>query len=289
MDLCIKDKCKRCDVGYIIKDYITPLMQALSVHLSEYNMRLIETKCLNTAVMMMYLFFGPNSLKHTQYCDVHNVVERHKNGQDNNRQIVKQLSKDILRKTNKRYVYYIMLTDGYFVKPDGSKVFFPGHVFLIEKIPSDNEVYYYIYQSYINEYTFQEYIEINKTIKVSQKKLEYYLSCISHMVNHRVWNEGFVKFWKDMTKVDTKHMLDSVADEAFYVCYQKVLHKNCVSELIKFCTFVLKHLPKSATKQNEIFGDHIDYHEKSVPLTNAEMRTLIEALNKKLKLAIIAK
>lgn len=282
MNLCIQDRCKRCDIGYIIKDYIRPLMQALSVHLSEYNMRLIETKCLNTAVMMMYLFFGQNSLKHTQYCDVHNVVERHKQGQDNNAQIVKQLTKDITRKTAQRYVYYIMLTDGYFIKPDGSKVFFPGHVFLIEKIPSEQGLYYYIYQSYINEYTFEEYVEINKTIKIHQKKLDYYLSNIANMVKDRVWNEDFVKFWKDMTKVDTKHMLDSVADEAFYVCYQKVLHKKCVSELFRFTSYVLKHIPMSENKMNETFGGHIDYHEKSRPLTNGEMRKSMQALYQRL-------
>lgn len=38
--LCIHDQCKRCDIGYLIKDYMKPLMQALTVQIREYNMRL---------------------------------------------------------------------------------------------------------------------------------------------------------------------------------------------------------------------------------------------------------
>lgn len=50
-----------CDLGYVIQHHIPALMQLLTNELKEYNMQLITTKCLNTAVMMWYLFLGEQS------------------------------------------------------------------------------------------------------------------------------------------------------------------------------------------------------------------------------------
>ena len=214
---CINDNCKRCDIGYIIKDYMKPLMQALTIQIREYNMRLVESKCLNTAVSIFTLLFGNNALKHTIYCDVQNVQQRHKEFKDNNAAIAKKMEEDVLRKTKSRYVYYSMLTDGIFVLPDGTKRNFPGHVFLIEKIPWGDDVFYYIYQSYIDKYTFTEYVTKYKSIKVTKEKMEYYMKSINNMVNNRVWDADFIRFWEDMTKVNTNDMLGGVPDGAFLV------------------------------------------------------------------------
>jgi hypothetical protein len=272
MALCTSKECKRCDIGFIIKDYVRPLMQALSVHLQEYNMQLMETKCLNTAVMMMYLLFGTKSLQHTRYCDVPNVVKRHLHSQDNSITIANNLKTDILRKTKHRYIYYVMLTDGYFVKDDGSKVFFPGHVFLIEKVPNANgsDMEYFIYQSYINEYTLETQVAINQKMKVKSDKIWYYMDNICRMTKEKIWDENFTEFWKDMTHVDTKQMNGSRPLQAFYVCFQKVQHKKCAEELIKFSKFILTTIPKNLP--SNIYGkSNTVYHENSEPLTNKQM------------------
>jgi hypothetical protein len=274
---CINDKCKRCDIGYLIKDFLKPLLQAITVHVREYNMRLIQTKCLNTAVSIVFLLFGKKALKHTVYCDVSNVVDRHHNNIDNSSSIASKMKKDILRKTDKRYVYYIMLTDGYFIKPDGSKAFFPGHVFVIEKIPWGSQTVYYLYQSYIDNYTFAQYIDKYKTIKISQKKVEYYMSKINDMVSNRVWDADFVKFWQDLTKVDTSNMLNGVPQDAFFVCYRKIKSENCMKNLLSFVKSIRKTIPKE--KEGEIYGSPEIFDEDSNPLTNGEMRVMIEKLN----------
>lgn len=281
MSLCIKDKCKRCDIGYLIKDYIKPLMQSMTVEIKEYNMRLIETKCLNTAVMFFVLFFGMKALKHTAYCDVHNVVERHKSNEDDNVKISSNMYNDILRKTSKRHVYYVMLTDGYFTKPDGSRVFFPGHVFVLEKVPWGDNMFFHIYQSYIQQYTFGEFVDKYKSIKLSEQKMRYYLSSIMNMVVNRVWNEAFIKFYKDMTKVDTSHMLNGIPDNAFYVCYRKVPHHHCVKNLNGFVKSVLKKIPDDF--DNTIYGDISSFDQESNPLTNGELKKELSSLLKKLQ------
>jgi hypothetical protein len=272
---CIEDKCKRCDIGYIIKDFLKPLLQAITVHVREYNMRLIETKCLNTAVAIVFLLFGKRALKHTVYCDVGNVVSRHQNNIDNSSTIAFKMKKDILRTTDKRYVYYIMLTDGYFVKPDGNRGFFPGHVFVIEKIPWGEKMIYYLYQSYIDNYTFADYVKIYKSIRINQKKIEYYMEKINDMVNNQIWDADFVKFWKDLTKVDTSNMLNGKPQEAFFVCYRKIRSENCMKNLKEFVKKVKKSIPISnavnGEVSNNIYGSVDMFDENSHPLTNSEM------------------
>jgi hypothetical protein len=195
------------------------------------------------------------------------------------------MKKEILRKTKHRYIYYVMLTDGYFYKRDGSKVFFPGHVFLIEKVPWKGEMFYYIYQSYINEYTLEAQVAPGqKSMKISQEKMEYYLRKICDMTQKKVWDEDFVKFWMDMTRVDTKHMLSTSPQNAFFVCFRKIRHESCVKELLKFSKFISKDVSSSLDKPDEVYGKKSTYfHEKSSPMTNKEIHGAFLSLTRKLE------
>jgi len=47
-----------CDIGYVIQDHLPALMQIMTNELTDYSMQLMTTKCLNTAIMMWYLFLG---------------------------------------------------------------------------------------------------------------------------------------------------------------------------------------------------------------------------------------
>ena len=259
------------------------LMQALTIQLDLYSFRLITTKCLNTAVSFFYLFFGDKALKHTVYCDVHNVQQRNKDGIDNNSLIADRLRKDILRRTHHRYVYYLMLADGPYIMPDGTTQFFVGHVFCIEKVPNgDQEPFYYLYQSYIDQYTFAEYVDKYKSILISQSKLKYYMDMINKMVNTKKWDQEFVDFWKDFTKVDTSHMLGGRADGAFLVCYQRLKYTHCVKNVAKFVDKTLGLIPHN--KENEIFGDPNIYDANSNPLTNGEIRQNLRSLKSKMSI-----
>lgn len=269
----------------LVKQYIKPLMQLLSAMLSEYNMRLVQTKCLNTAVMFMYLFFGHKALSMTQYCDVRNVVYRHTSLYDDNIAIVERMKKDILKQASQRYVYYVMLTDGEFRKPDGTKVFFPGHVFIIEKVPCSQGQYYHIYQSYINKYTFAEYVDKHKTIKVSQQKVQYYLESVMRMVKSKTWDNEFRKFWNQMTKVDTPEMVGSHARDAFYVCYKRKPYSHCLKHLRALVEKGLASIPKQTALENTVYGDHVSYDDLALPLTNKQMQKQLQRLKSRIEMA----
>lgn len=68
-----------CDLGYIIKDDLCPLLHVMTNRLKTYNMQLLTTKCLNTAVMMLHLLMSADESavsEHTVHCDVPNVRAR---------------------------------------------------------------------------------------------------------------------------------------------------------------------------------------------------------------------
>ena len=262
----------RCDIGYVVKDFVKPIMQAMTVAVKDYNMRLITTKCLNTAVMFMVLFFGKDALKDTVYCDVDNVVRRHETRSDNNMTLVRSFSADLLKRTKTRYVYYLMLTDGYFVKDDGSRAFFPGHVMVWEKIPdaSEDRVHYYIYQSYINEYDYNGSLQFRESPALTRDTMAYYLRCLTAFAETPVWTDDMVAFWKDLTNVDTTSMLTGRPDNAFFMCYRKRANTMCLKNLRHFATHTLASIP---TAENvAIYGNPAIFDEKAQPLTNKEMR-----------------
>ena len=60
MDVC---KYANCDVTNIIMKYLEPLMQICSATMTDYNMQMRTTKCLNTAVMLTNILGGSDKLK----------------------------------------------------------------------------------------------------------------------------------------------------------------------------------------------------------------------------------
>lgn len=277
---CAYDKCRRCDIGYLIAPYMNALIQSMSIQVKYYFLKNVASKCLNTAVSMFFLFFGKNALKHTIYCDVHNLQERHKNKVDNNSLIAAKLRDDILRKTKSRYIYYCMNSDGVLLKPDGSTNFFVGHVYVIEKVPENGVMVYYLYQSYIDQYTYSEYVERYKSIKVSAEKMAYYMDKINDMVNKKVWDADFVEFWKDFTKVDSSNLLGGVPQDAFFICYQRLKYDNCRKNLRDFVDKTLRLIPRG--RDEEIFGASENFDESTNPLTNEEMRAAMSELKSRL-------
>ena len=80
-----------CDLGNIIRGHMPAMMQLLADELKEYNMSMVLTKCLNTAVIMWYLFLGGRCLGEQdryqnedegrascsiEYCDARSVQSR---------------------------------------------------------------------------------------------------------------------------------------------------------------------------------------------------------------------
>lgn len=269
------------NIGIIVRDFVKPIIQALTVELKHYRMRLLTTKCLNTSVTFWHLLFGKRGHTDTMYCDVANVVERHERQRsDSNPQIISSLKDDILDTKDKttRFAYYVMLTDGYFVNDrTDKKEFFPGHVFVIEKVPDSITPYYYIYQSYINEYDFKGSMDFRQEPKIPAAKMMVYMECLEYFASNSVWDDVMIAFWQDLTNVDTRSMLGCRPQNAFHMCFRKKPITECLDNMGRFVDHILETIPDG--KDSNVYGEsNTEYNSRQQPLTNREMRMSFLAL-----------
>ena len=230
---CVGNVCnrKRCDIVYVIMRYITPLMQCLTNDVREYNMQLLTTKCLNTAVMLMFFMLGKKGLEHSRYCDSHSVIDRHNKGIDNNASVIKKMNKYILSKSIKtRHIYYILMNDCYFDRP-GNEAFFPGHVFIIERSFTDTDTYFNLYQSYINQYDLKEYYIKNKTLRYTLDQMRELLKKLAYITSVGVWDDKCIQYWMDFTHVDTSSLKDAGTAGKLYICFSDDKLRVCVENI----------------------------------------------------------
>jgi hypothetical protein len=251
-----------------LKDYVKPVMQLLSNDIKDIQMRLLTTKCLNTAVMLMFFMFGDKGIKLAMQCDTHATRARHLKGTENNSIIIDQLIQDILTPTKSRYIYYIMLTDGYFADS-----FFPGHVVVVEKNPGD---VYQVYQSYINKYDISGNYEKSKN--KSRSAMIVYLRNLKYIIEAEKWDNKCIKMWKDMTFVDTSDMLNKPCKDRFFLCYRRATTKTCTGKIKRYVTAKLSGLRKTTQNMHQVYGDVNKYDMNQQPLTNYEMKISLENL-----------
>lgn len=275
-----------CNIGFIIKHHVKCIMQLLTNDLPQFNIRLQTTKCLNTAVMLMQFLLGNKGLKIVDACDTRDVIDRHKSGIEHNDTIIQELRKQIFSKREKsRTLYYILLSDGYFpgkdVNNNDIQKYFPGHVFILEKIynVSTKQHIFYFYQSYINKYSLTEHIEMNKGLKISHKRAEELINDLSSVLKSKTWNNDNVKKWYDMTFVDSSDFLETQSHQQFYLCFRKAKTTDCLDRLQKYLNKkheIISKTPQS--KSNIIYGNEQLYDNNIKPLSNKQMLIEIESL-----------
>lgn len=282
---CNTKTCGRCDVVYIIMKYITPLLQCLTNDIREYNMQLITTKCLNTAVSLMYFLLGNKGVQKATYCNSNTVVDRHKSGEANNKDIMRKMKKVILNKNiKKRYVYYILFNDGYFpITKDGqeSSSYFPGHVFLMERNQDEDGSFFNIYQSYINKYDLLGFYDKKKTFKYSMEDTRDIILKLEYILDADTWDKNCVQYWKDFTHVDTSNIQGSRHKGHLFVCFTYDKVKVCVDNIKKYVDEKLLPLKViSKDKPNEVYGNASYYTSDSKPLTNLQMQNQLQIILK---------
>jgi hypothetical protein len=278
-----------CDIGYVIKDHVKLLMQLLTNDLPQFNLKLQTTKCLNTAIMLMQFLLGDKGIKIANACDTRGVIARHTQGQEDNNVILTQLTKQLFSKREKsRTLYYILLSDGYFEKDLLSQAkYFPGHVFILEKIyDSDiNDHIFFFYQSYINQYTLNEHIQMNKGLKVSKSRAQQLINDLTHVLTSKTWDKDNVRRWYDMTFADSSDLLNSKSQQKFFLCFRKAKTTTCLQRLEKYLKskqqIMLSKVEEG--KADEVYGDVALYDNTIKPLTNKQMLVSTQALLSKIK------
>ena len=284
---CVDNKCtqKRCDIVYVIMRYLTPLMQCLTNDIREYNMQLLTTKCLNTAVMLMFFLLGRKGLEHSRYCDSHSVIDRHNKGIDNNKSVMKKMFKCILNKRiSSRYVYYILMNDGYFdapSKPEG-RAYFPGHVFIIERSFSGSDTYFNLYQSYINEYDLKGYYIKNRTLRYTFEQMKDLLQKLQYITSIGTWDDKCVQYWMDFTHVDTSNLKGAHQGGKLFICFSYDKLKVCVENIKHYVNEKLgeiRNKVKSKEDMRVIYGNPSYYNNSPVkPLTYGDMKINLESI-----------
>jgi hypothetical protein len=284
LDRCTKRACPRCDIGYILKEYVKPLMQLLTNDIREYNMQLLTTKCLNTAVMLMIFMLGTKKgIAKAERCDANFMMSEHMNGRMKNSDMLAFMQKKLLRRGTKyRELFYILMNDNKFPYPSSSEhAFFPGHVFILEKIPGSPEPFFYFYQSYINAYDFKGHVEHQgNTLKKSYSDVARMFSQIQYIINAGVWDDHCVEYWKEFTFVDTSGIKGSLTKDKLFICCSVSRVTSCIEHINSYVqrkmqTF--KHM--KAEKLGEVFGNEDYYDDRQKPLTNFEMKVSLEKIS----------
>ena len=178
------------------------------------------------------------------------------------------------------------MTDSEFPHPDGVKRHFPGHVFIIEKIPNKPLPKYYFHQSYINQYDYKGHIKRNgNSLSMTYKDIEEMIAEIHYVLMSPTWDENSVKYWKKITFVDTKKLLGAESGGKMFLCCRRSRVTDCVDNLDKYITKKLKSITTHKLSQlDEVYGDKSAYDADQKPLTVREMQNSLTSLQNKIKI-----
>lgn len=235
------DSCPILRLDDVLEKHSHPIMQLLSHYLPHYHMSLLTTKCLNTAVMTMYLALGEGAIETTRQCDVQTVRSRESNSgtwTPTSDMDVAVALRELLGVGGGggggggRQLHYVMLTDGHMplaseggpvrvadgenpgVSSSSGTEYFPGHVFVIERTPRGS---WRLYQSYINQYTVSQYVNArkrensrrardNRGADVAPAELQGHLDGLVEMMSKETWDARTSAFWSGLTWVDAAEL-----------------------------------------------------------------------------------
>lgn len=292
-----------CDMPYLIKPHIRAVMQLLTVELREYNMSLITTKCLNTAILMMYLYLGADALHSTRHCDVPNVVARAEAAATSAQSaasprgrgdVLRALRSEVLAPPSpqggrRRALFYVLLTDGEMSRAPVAAPSFPGHVFVIERLPRGT---FNVMQSYINHYDLAGHIDAWGGLSVGRQAMARILDGLVHVGDARTWDRGCSDAWQALTHTPAEHARQwegaAVGRRTLLPCFKVVEPKGCLSQLREIVDRALQRLdampnPEAVYGEPAMFpqaGPH-DAH-RPAPLTVAQMKRELSVLRAKM-------
>jgi uncharacterized protein YfbU (UPF0304 family) len=156
-------------------------------------------------------------------------------------------------------------------------------VFLLEKIPvPGKEPTFYFHQSYINKYDYNGHIKSNKgTLERTYKEVQAMIAQIRYVLMNPTWDENTAKYWKDITFVDTKHMLGAHSIGKMFLCWRQAKVTDCIDHLETYTAKKLRGIAKLKMSQmHEVYGDKSAYDSDQNPLTVIEMKKSLEDLQR---------
>lgn len=259
-----------CDIGYVIRDHIPSIFQGLSIDLQDLNIPLQPTRCFYTAILIMYLLLG--KVRDLSVCDVKQIQTRFSSEGHDSIHVIDELIQNMFSSKLEHRVFYILLSNYESTEKnqDGSsKFFFPGHVFVVEQMHNN----FNLYQSYINRYRLDEYAEKAKGFAVGARKMRSILLSIKQILQTDKWDMETSRLWSKFTHVSMQDSMKTIGMPIpgnILLCYRESKVEDCNSELLKFLNKHIAHLEKlNADNPNMIYGSHNSKMNEFEPLTVA--------------------
>ena len=283
-----------CDLGTLIHDHFNMLMDIFGKDLKDLGVESVYTKCLYTSVTILYILCGNKAIEGSLKCYVNNVKKRMENLsnidiQNSIQKDASQAMKRILLNDRRRMVYFLMITNAelpHANNKDKKEAFFPGHVFVIDKLFYANETVpkYKLYQSYINKYTLQDFSEKKKTrqrpnddekaMDYTYEEMKTFLEKLSNLLNSKTWTNDNVKFWKEFTHVSAEYMKGYLIQPHIFFCFNELPAIRCRSGLLQ--------LLKDKLMKNEIPDKYTSIVKRLVrntKLNNGEQDSKVKKKN----------
>jgi hypothetical protein len=231
----------------------------------------------------LFMLGKKKALNIANYCDTEATRARHTTGEDTNDGVFTSFKKDILNTRVKgRWFYYILLTDGKFPHPSGKgdPAFFPGHVFILEKMPNGKQPYYYFYQSYINHYDLKDHIKHNKnSLKLSYDQVKNLVNDIGYVLRTDVWDKNCTEHWKNFTFVEAPQLEGYASKNNFFMCFRKARVVDCLKHIEQYTDQKIMEIKKVMPhKRKEVYGEASLYDKDQKPLTYKQMLLKLEKL-----------
>jgi hypothetical protein len=269
-----------CDTGYIIKNHLQAILQVLAVELGDISVPLQTTRCYYTAMLMVYLLIGnTNSVGQCQ-------KQKSKSSPDIPLNVANAMRTKLLRESQSNHTIFYILISHYETEKDSKDpyYYFPGHVFIIEKVPKSTR--FNMYQSYIQEYDMSQYIDNAKSQSVGRTKLTTWLDGIVDMFTHP-WNERTSAFWSDMTHTNAQELSNSLngfdINRHVKVCCHRSVVKSCDASLKKL---VLKHIKLiqgiDTDQLHTTYGHHPSELNEYTPMSAASILEELKVIKSKL-------
>jgi hypothetical protein len=237
-----------CKYIKVISKNIDCILDVLNVETKGY-VNDVDTKCLNTAIMIIMLLIGKYSFDTIDECSVSNTIQ--KNTLVNRNSEVLSNLKESMNSSESPLIYYILLTDTQLYNDKKENKYFPGHVLIIEK----SKKCFTLYQSYINKYDLKEYTTtIDKCVCRTHTELDNFINNLQTLLTSKnsKWTKETNSFWKKLTNVDTSELIGYNV-ENIYICYKIFTESESKNKILSFITEKLNifyNLKNKSTEPN---------------------------------------
>ncbi len=235
---------KTCTLLPTVIKHLDLVFELLKSRVQPYVLQNL-TKCLNTAVAVMYLFLGPRAMTLTQHCDTHLVRPRYaslrqraKHVNDGSKFnpstfVLRTCRDEVFKRSEDRYLYYLMITDAMLPNARGSQTLFPGHVCVLEKMHDGNG--FNLFQSYINQYDLRQYYHKNvQSFNVPSALIVRIFDELDKLLcNGGVWSSSTTRLWYDFTHVNAQDFEGLTFGGNVHFCYQRARASDCTDHLKK--------------------------------------------------------